>query len=306
MVLERFGSWRLFVEGINIATHIAAHRTGIIPWGKNVAEEDWDNLIVLDACRYDIFTECLHNADEEVKSAFDGELTSVKSQSCYTNQFLRRSFQDRDMTDTVYVTASPHLWKSLHGERAKLDLDFHAIYHSWEKSHHPEVTTTDAKAIHEEYPNKKLIVHYMSPHWPFIGEVGEEAFGDDDSPMWQEWTAARHHGETDTVRKAYYENMKIVLEHVADLIPALDGKTVVTSDHGQLLGETIWPIPINGYGHPEIHQPELVRVPWMEWDSSDRREITAEPSIGHIHVDNSSEQEVSESAQERLEYLGYK
>ncbi|WP_411968549.1 hypothetical protein [Haloferax sp. YSSS75] len=158
----------------------------------------------------------------------------------------------------------------------------------------------------EKFPNKKFIIHIMPPHWPYLGEIGKEAFGDDDSPMWQEWTAGRHHGDEETVKRAYRENMDIALEYVADLIPELDGRTVLTADHGELLGDTIWPIPIPGYGHPELHIPGLVQVPWMVWDSSDRREVTAESGIGHIHVDDSSEEEVSKSAEERLEYLGYK
>lgn len=43
-----------------------------------------------------------------------------------------------------------------------------------------------------------------------------------------------------------------------------DGTTVVTSDHGNHLGEFATPFPIRLYGHPEgIRTPELIRVPWL-------------------------------------------
>lgn len=93
--------------------------------------------------------------------------------------------------------------------------------------------------MHEQFPDKRMVVHYLPPHWPYFGEVGTEAFGDDDGPQWETWTAGRHHGDPETLLEAYRENLDLVLEHVADLVDTLDGKTVVTADHGQLLGDTL-------------------------------------------------------------------
>jgi len=59
-------------------------------------------------------------------------------------------------------------------------------------------------------------------------------------------------------RKAYENNLRIVLHYVNELIKNLHGKIVITADHGELLGE-------RGYGHPMRRRfPELIEVPWLE------------------------------------------
>jgi len=60
----------------------------------------------------------------------------------------------------------------------------------------------------------------------------------------------------DTLRSAYRENLRIVLEEVSNLVSELrdDGSIVLTSDHGEALGE-------NGeIGHKQME------VPWLEVD----------------------------------------
>ena len=58
----------------------------------------------------------------------------------------------------------------------------------------------------------------------------------------------------------YYEdNLRIVLKSISNLIDDLDGKTVITSDHGEAFGEQgIWEHPL------ETHIPVLIEVPWLE------------------------------------------
>jgi arylsulfatase A-like enzyme len=53
--------------------------------------------------------------------------------------------------------------------------------------------------------------------------------------------------------------MRIVLTHVAKLVDHLQGKIVVTSDHGELLGEK------NEYYHrPHHYISYLIDVPYLE------------------------------------------
>jgi hypothetical protein len=57
----------------------------------------------------------------------------------------------------------------------------------------------------------------------------------------------------------YEENLRIALESVAELIPELDGRVVVTADHGEAFGEEgVWE------HHVETHIPPLMEVPWLE------------------------------------------
>ena len=59
---------------------------------------------------------------------------------------------------------------------------------------------------------------------------------------------------------AYHEaNLRIALESVAEVVEELDGRVVVTADHGEAFGEEgVWE------HHIETHIPPLVEVPWLE------------------------------------------
>lgn len=67
-------------------------------------------------------------------------------------------------------------------------------------------------------------------------------------------------GNTREVFMDYHrENMQKVMKHASDLAKDLDGKVVITSDHGEAFGEQgVWE------HHAETHIPPLVEVPWLE------------------------------------------
>jgi hypothetical protein len=83
----------------------------------------------------------------------------------------------------------------------------------------------------------------------------------------------------------------------------LSGKTVVTADHGQMIGERSFPIPFHEHGHPPgIYTEELLSVPWLVHTNGPRREITAEELPTREQADDGDETVVSE----RLRHLGYR
>lgn len=61
------------------------------------------------------------------------------------------------------------------------------------------------------------------------------------------------------LRRAYAENLKIALSHIAFLASKLSGNIIITSDHGEFLGE-------NGrFGHPcGCNHPIVRDVPWFK------------------------------------------
>jgi hypothetical protein len=59
---------------------------------------DWDNLILLDACRYDTF--------EELATDLPGELKKTESKAPATDPFLRANFSGKKRCETVYVTVN--------------------------------------------------------------------------------------------------------------------------------------------------------------------------------------------------------
>jgi bisphosphoglycerate-independent phosphoglycerate mutase (AlkP superfamily) len=118
--------------------------------------------------------------------------------------------------------------------------------------------------------------------------------------MWMEIMTGDLDVSTEMLWEAYEENLDYVLEHVYELVPELTGKTIVTSDHGNMVGERSYPIPIREWGHPPMtYTTELVKVPWFIIEDETRKEITAEqPSTDTRGADE-------DLVQDRLEDLGY-
>lgn len=265
------------------------------PSGIDIFAEDWDNLLLLDACRYDMF------ADHDV---LPGRLESRESRGSSTPEFLKGNVAGRDLTDVVYVTANPQY----HRNRELFDAQFHYIDNVWSsngwdkefRTVRPEVVTEAAIQASERFPHKRLLVHYMQPHYPFIGEIGRQLVPGQNLNLWNEVAEQNISISDSRLWDAFEENLELALPAVRELMESVDGKTVVSSDHGQLMGERLFPIPIRHYGHPlGVHMAELIEVPWLVNDGP-RREITAEPP-----VDETSTAVDSDTVTERLESLGY-
>jgi len=62
--------------------------------------------------------------------------------------------------------------------------------------------------------------------------------------VWMELMTGNSEMSKQEVWEAYIENLHVVLPHVEDLMTSLEGKTVVSSDHGNMVGERARPIPI--------------------------------------------------------------
>jgi len=260
-----------------------------------ILDRDWDVLIVLDACRADL----LEEADP-----FDIPIQRVQSNASHTREFIEKNFVGIDCRDIVYVTASPQL--------AGFELSFAHIEHVWRnhwdeqlRTVRPEDVTAAALSLDKDYPDKRIIVHYMQPHYPFIGPTGREIDeqatfgpnrGSEYASIWVQ-LAAGHVSET-TVRKAYRENLDIVLPEIDELRTEMPGKIVLTSDHGNLFGKRVSWLPFRLYGHPpEIHDPELTAVPWVEFPFEQRRSTDS--------AEEAAETEQFEDIEERLRDLGY-
>ncbi len=270
--------------------------------GTRIMSEDWDNLLILDACRYDMFAD---------RIGLDGELESRISLGSSSEEFLERNFTSGTFHDTVYVNANPYI------PRLNLDEDtFHAVIDclgDWDtelQTVTPETVARAAADAHETYPDKRLIVHFMQPHTPFIGELGRNMAGggwtmdldvEEEPGIWKHLRDGTADLDVATVWEAYLENLDVVLEEVADLLETLKGKSVITADHGNLVGERLSPIPSRRkYGHPYgVHAEELVKVPWFVVEGDGRREVRPEPPVEQESVDE-------ETVDERLEALGYR
>lgn len=130
---------------------------------------DWDNCMILDGCRYDDFADRVH---------LPGTLEQRQSLASSTPEFLRANLDGRDLRDTVYVTANPTL-----RQIGEINTTFHAVVDVWNTDWDSDLCTVPPAPVTDRaidaakrYPNKRLIVHYLQPHYPFIGPTGRWVF----------------------------------------------------------------------------------------------------------------------------------
>ena len=224
-----------------------------------IYEKEWDNLIIFDACRHDLF--------EEVTK---GEVEKRITVGGGTPKYIENTFSERNFDDIVYVTAnpwfSPEKFKNLTGREPE-DV-FHTIFHSykdkWDESKStvlPEKVLEDLKTAEKLFPEKRKIVHFLQPHHPFVGssidEADSEGFGltSNTESVWNK--ADKGLVDREAVWDAYAKNLEFVLPFSEKVSEIIDGRTVLTSDHGNLVGEN------SLYGHPEDSKAKVLReVPW--------------------------------------------
>jgi hypothetical protein len=270
--------------------------------GIDVMDRDWDNLIILDACRVDYFAK--HNR-------MDGELQRVVSKGSSSGEFIEGNFSNGTFHDTILVTANPFVEEI--GDDVFFRVRYSDVFDSWDdslKTIPPESIVDITLEMHERYPDKRLVAHFMQPHAPYIGPTGRElserngfgvfnpnldAFDIHDAGI----PGAIDEGYVDEheLRQAYAENVEIALDHAQRLVDGLNGKSVITADHGEGLGER--GLLLRHYGHSRrLYTPELRIVPWFVISSEDRRSVTTGEPVGFEGLDE-------RTLDSRLHELGY-
>jgi hypothetical protein len=290
------------LQNLLVNLNIRYQQAAIDYTGFNPVKADWDNLLILDACRYDMFEEINH---------LNGNLKKVTSPGSESWEFLSHCFDGRELHDTIYITANPHAEKLMQGTFFAI---FNLLNDAWDTNLEtvpPGAVVEETKRVADTYPDKKLIIHFMQPHFPFIGDQGKEInhsginpAAADDGADWDAnnvWSQLRYgRADRDRAWTAYCENLELVFPHVERLATYLSGKTVVTSDHGNMVGERTGPLPVRAFGHLRgLRAPELNDVPWLELPYEQRRKVTSDPPLEQVQMD-------SEVLKDRLESLGYR
>jgi len=216
----------------------------------------------------------------------------------------------------LYISGNPYINSKVQIKSFNARRHFYKIIDVWNFGWDKELGTVPPKNINKitlslvsKFPQKKLIIHYLQPHSPYISrkfqtvgfpkpslqygqiltciqtyppkksfEIVVNLFGNllikakIIKHVWElrEWLglppaspmdAIRRKYGINGLRKAYEENLIIVLGYVTKLCDELlhykpSGRIVITSDHGELLGE-------NGkYGHGS-RAPHTLEVPWL-------------------------------------------
>ena len=190
-------------------------------------------LIILDACRYDIFKQNI-----EVLNPLKVEVKKVVSSGSCTSEWFKNTF-DKPL-DVIYISSNPMIVKAVnkYGRAGYFKKIVDVSSKFWDSR------LFTVKPYHVNFMaslfisfNEKLIIHYSQPHAPFLnfnsfwlrGKPGHIYKRARINPI------ARYY-----FKKAYVENLRQVLEYVKRLVLKAINKgykrIVISADHGELLG----------------------------------------------------------------------
>ncbi len=245
-----------------------------------IIEGDWKYLIILDACRFDAFCRVIEDF------SLNGKLTWRFSQSSSTLEFVKKEFYHSDkFSDIIYVNANPTVDYVLGDRKNKIFYKFIPVWqYAWDEkigTVKPEDTYYYALKSFVQYPNKRIIIHFLQPHYPFLGDkyahINKIVKDDMErslrsafnykkikrfqlfqnirilwrivlKPMLSRGAIAgfpelylNDRIKVEDIYEAYLNNLRIVMSYVSKLTSMLPGRIVITSDHGEAFGERLHP-----------------------------------------------------------------
>lgn len=266
--------------------------------GDNIYEDDWDVLLILDACRVDLLQEV--SGEYPFLDVIETRRSVGSTSAEWMDNTFTAKHQDA-VANTIYVTGNP-----FSGDHASSE-DFAAVDEVWRNEWDETAETIRPRPLTDraiarwrsQADADRMIVHYMQPHYPFIGSsiagagLSLENWGEtfDSRNVWELLRDGEI--EHDALWDAYRENLRTVLNDVELFIQTIDVDIVaITADHGNAVGE------YGVYGHPAgICLSALRDVPWVTTNAKQVREY--EPEI-------TNEAPTNEDVSDRLEALGYK
>lgn len=257
--------------------------------GKNVFQQEWDLLILLDGCRTDAMEQVADNYEFTQNSS---TLHSVGSTSTeWMDKTFVNDFED-EINKTVYITANGHA-------RRLDENDFLHLEKVYQWGWDEDLNTTPANAVTDaaikygrefQKERKRMIVHYMQPHFPSVPEpIGHGTkYNTAWSRLWSDKIAE------EKIWSSYIANLNYALASVRKLLHNVDAENaVISSDHGNAKGE------YGVYEHPAGLPFECLReVPWYETTATDYNDYT--PNLTKHDISSSNIK-----IDDQLKALGY-
>lgn len=272
---------------------------------QQLMEEAWKYCIILDACRFDMFSKMYD-------LFITGDVVPCQSPATCTIQWLNKTFTEY-YPDLCYISPVPfcNSKKTIYHKGIMFNGGdhFYKVFDAWNDCWSNKYETVLPQVLRRysikqvvKHPDKRFVIHFMQPHAPFLnleplgempseGDLADADFVHDGGRYKGRMFIAkiimetigmegmfrlkkrfrlkptnsieRHyqkeHGDFKLLRKSYMLNLLTVLTEVKLLLANLPkGETVVTADHGELLGERrYW-----GHGIPKPPLYELITVPW--------------------------------------------
>lgn len=206
---------------------------------------DWDWLVICDGGRADSFREMYPMFLEgNYETVYNGGFGFTPNWfNCHFSGEYDCTLFHGGAPIYAYTNNPPNYDEREHFKSVAPWEDF-----EWTESHKtcPPHTVTEAV---KKSDATRGVIRYLQPHNPYRA-----------LPNIQGEKDARRQSHSQ-LKIAYHDNYKWVLKEIADkLIPILDGDIVITSDHGQCLGDCRQYL----HGHQHHKHDHLVNVPWFE------------------------------------------
>ncbi len=222
---------------------------------------DWDTLLILDALRYDIFKKL---------NKLEGTLVKAQSRASHTYQWLKKTWPD--VYDLTYISGHPYIGTKRFSTKTYNACDhFREIIPVWKTGWNDELGTVHpgelCRHMEENDYDGRCVVHFMQPHGPWIG-----------TPRFtMSWTLEQHETigymgdvlaavrkpDKKFLTKAYKGNVRLVLKWIEKYKDSFKGKTVITADHGEMLGEK--GVYLHFDDNPEWARQFVREIPWFTW-----------------------------------------
>lgn len=211
----------------------------------------WDSLVLLDACRYDVFREV---------NDIPGELKKVNSKAHSTVQWYKKYIYRKRNHDTVFISNQPWPWEN--GSFNIENFNFGSQHPLWKRDNWLDFESTVQKVneiLENIDPDKKALIHLLPPHVPYRSPRGKkfmkEELGIEYKFQQEIEKEIENYAELNgwkKIKSVYREEVAYALEKIKSIDP-----DVISSDHGELIGEQ------ERYGHVVRH-PKIRTVPWFE------------------------------------------
>lgn len=252
-------------------------------------EEEWDILIFLDGCRYDTF------AQNKYLLNYNGILRKGITYCSGTTKWMSDTFVGKDCSNIVYINPmysfdafvpNHNFYKVVN----VWDIDWNAEYDTVM----PEAITKSALEWLKKEKNKKFIIQYVQPCPPYIYSRDKidyiikpgtkkndkariiRTFLEDskiakiipNAIFWKVGSLLGYpiakgeiyvkYGKQGVI-ESYTESLRLALKQINKILEEhKDKRIIITSDHGELLGERF------RYGHGGFVNKLIMEVPWFE------------------------------------------
>ncbi|PTD94182.1 hypothetical protein C9439_03805 [archaeon SCG-AAA382B04] len=257
---------------------------------KLIEKKEWDYLLILDACRYDYLKDL--NRKEKFGKLHKVKPNSNDTPTWLKKTFDRKHDDIIYVSANPFINSkSVETVKGFDASNIFFDV-IDVWEKGWkedDKTVPPQEMRKEIIKANEKYKNKKIIGHFMQPHTPYLslgpvdGGISRSkkatlkkqkinVLNNIKSSMAQALKLRKLYSKlihilginknqvgkvaerygVDGLRKAYKENLEIALKEIKIMLKYLNGDIVISSDHGEWLGEN------NKFGHARM------KLPWLE------------------------------------------